>query len=67
MEVIYYLVPVALVILVIAVGIFFWAVKSGQYDDMEGPAHRILMDDEELPPRGGKTDHERHEPPAGAD
>lgn len=63
MEVIYYLVPVALVILVIAVGIFFWAVKSGQYDDMEGPAHRILMDDDELPPGGAsRSDGEGHEP-----
>lgn len=51
MEIVYYLVPIALVILAVAVGIFFWAVKSGQYDDMEGPAHRILMDDD-APPRG---------------
>ncbi len=63
MEVIYYLVPVALVILVIAVGIFFWAVKSGQYDDMEGPAHRILMDDEELPPaESPESDRDRPQP-----
>jgi len=26
--------------------IFFWAVNNGQYDDMEGPAHRILDDDD---------------------
>jgi cbb3-type cytochrome oxidase maturation protein len=29
------------------VWIFVWAIRSGQYDDMEGPAHRILMDDDE--------------------
>ena len=26
--------------------IFWWAVRSGQFDDLEGPAHRILLDDE---------------------
>lgn len=29
-----------------AAGIF-WAIKSGQYDDLEGPAQRILMDDDD--------------------
>ncbi len=48
MEILYVLVPIALGILGLAVGIFFWAVKTGQYDDMEGPAHRILMDDEQV-------------------
>ncbi|MDX1336180.1 MAG: cbb3-type cytochrome oxidase assembly protein CcoS, partial [Gammaproteobacteria bacterium] len=34
--------PHAVVIMVIAVVAFVWTVKSGQYDDMEGPAYRIL-------------------------
>jgi len=46
MDIIYLLLPVALVIVVIIIGIFFWAVKSDQFEDMEGPAHRILMDDD---------------------
>ncbi|MBL6957742.1 MAG: cbb3-type cytochrome oxidase assembly protein CcoS, partial [Rhodospirillales bacterium] len=29
-----------------------WALKSGQFDDMDGAANRILFDDEELPPPG---------------
>ena len=29
------------------VGVLVWAVKSGQYDDLEGDAHRILMDDDD--------------------
>jgi len=41
------LIPMAVVIMVIAIGAFLWTVKSGQYDDMEGPAHRILMDDDD--------------------
>jgi len=46
MDIIYLLLPVALVIVVIIIGVFFWAVKSDQFEDMEGPAHRILMDDD---------------------
>jgi len=46
MDIIYLLLPVALIIVIIIVGIFFWAVKSDQFDDLEGPAHRILMDDD---------------------
>jgi len=45
MEVIYGLLPGMLLLGIIGVAIFFWAVRSGQYDDMEGAANRILMDD----------------------
>ena len=45
MEVIYGLLPGMLLLGIIGVAIFFWAVKSGQYDDMDGAASRILMDD----------------------
>ena len=31
----------------IAIGAFIWAVKSGQFEDLQGPAHRILMDDDD--------------------
>jgi len=47
MDIIYLLLPVALIIVVIIIAVFFWAVKSDQFDDMEGPAYRILMDDDE--------------------
>jgi len=46
MEVIYGLLPGMLLLGVIGVAVFFWAVKSGQYEDMDGAASRILMDDE---------------------
>ena len=45
MEVIYGLLPGMLLLGIIGVAIFFWAVRSGQYDDMDGAANRILMDD----------------------
>lgn len=31
----------------LGVWVFFWTLKSGQYDDLDGAAHRILMDDED--------------------
>lgn len=46
MESLFFLVPVVLVILVIAVRFLFWAVNSGQYDDLDTEAHRILFDDD---------------------
>lgn len=51
MTVLYILVPVAVLLVVVAILVFNWAVNSGQYDDLDGPAHSILFDDEEpLPP-----------------
>ena len=50
METIFVLLPLALLIAAIAVGFFIWAATSGQFDDLETPAVRILFDDEE--PRG---------------
>lgn len=47
MEILYLLIPMAVVVAAVAVAFFVWTVKSGQYDDLEGPAHRILMDDDD--------------------
>jgi cbb3-type cytochrome oxidase maturation protein len=46
MDVIYGLIPGMILLGVVAVLVFFWAAKSGQFDDMEGEANRILMDDD---------------------
>ena len=48
MEIIFLLIPVSLVLLALIVWILMWAVRSGQYDDLEGPAHRILMDEDKV-------------------
>lgn len=46
MEVLYLLVPLS-VVLVLAIGaLFWWALQGGQFDDLEGPAHRVVMDDD---------------------
>lgn len=47
MEALYWLVPIALLVMAVVVIAFAYTVKTGQYDDLEGPAHRILMDDDD--------------------
>lgn len=47
MEALYWLVPIALLVMAVVVIAFVYTVKTGQYDDLEGPAHRILMDDDD--------------------
>ncbi len=47
MDILYLLIPLAVLIMIVAAAAFIWAVKSGQYEDLEGPAHRILMDDDD--------------------
>ena len=48
MEIIYLLIPVSLLLLGLIVWILLWAVRSGQFDDLEGPAHQILMDEDRI-------------------
>ncbi|MDG1818335.1 MAG: cbb3-type cytochrome oxidase assembly protein CcoS [Porticoccaceae bacterium] len=45
MESLYLLIPISLVFILIAIRIFFWAVNSGQYDDLDSEAERILFDE----------------------
>ncbi len=49
MSVLALLVPVALLLGLIFVGFFAWAVSEGQYDDVETPAHRLLIHDFDSP------------------
>lgn len=51
MEVLIYLIPVALVLGLAALAAFMWSLKSGQFDDMEGAANRILFDDDMPKPK----------------
>ena len=50
MDILYLLIPLSLVFVAVIAVVFLWAVKSGQFEDMEGPAHRILMDDDHPSP-----------------
>ena len=47
MNILYLLIPLALVLVAVMLWGFFWAVRSKQFDDLEGPAYRILMDDDD--------------------
>ena len=53
MEVIYGLIPGMIILGLAAVAVLFWAARNGQFDDLEGEGHRILMD-EDLPPKRNK-------------
>lgn len=72
MDIIYLLIPLALVLLTLAVSAFVWAVRSNQFDDLEREAQRILFDEDtpptENPPAGTKpsghsTETAADEPP----
>ena len=45
----YLLLPLSVVLVFIIGVIFWWSVRSGQYDDLEGPAYRLLLDDRDAP------------------
>ena len=47
MTILFALIPLAMVLLVFAIWAFFWAVRSGQFDDLDTPAVSILLDDDE--------------------
>lgn len=46
MEILYLLIPLSVVLVFLIGAVFWWSVKSGQFDDLEGPAYRVLMDDD---------------------
>lgn len=47
MSVLLYLIPIALFLGLVGLGAFIWSLKSGQYDDLDGAARRILFDEDE--------------------
>lgn len=47
MDVIYWLIPVVILLGFVMLAILVWAIRSGQYEDMEGEGSRILMDEDE--------------------
>ncbi len=49
MNILFALIPLSLALLAAAVWAFFWAVRSGQFDDLDTPAVRILLDEDDAP------------------
>ncbi len=55
MDILYLLIPLSVVLVFLIGAVFWWAVQSGQFEDLEGPAHRILMDDDSGPGTGASS------------
>lgn len=60
MTVLLYLIPAALFLGLLGLAAFLWALKSGQFEDLEGAAHRILIDED--PPGAGRAVSPRTNP-----
>jgi cbb3-type cytochrome oxidase maturation protein len=50
-DILFLLIPLSIVLVFLVGVIFWWSLRNGQFDDLEGPAHRILLDDDQAPPR----------------
>ncbi len=46
MEILYLLIPLSVVLVFVIGAAFWWSLRNGQYDDLEGPGFRVLMDDD---------------------
>ena len=62
MEVIYTLIPGMIFFGLLFVGVLIWAIRRGQYDDMEGDGNRILMDEDEQKTEDGEPAHRKKRP-----
>ena len=49
MTILYLLIPLGLILLACAIAAFFWATRSGQFDDLESPAWSVVLDDDRQP------------------
>lgn len=49
-DILYLLIPLSIVLVLLIGAVFWWSLESGQFDDLEGPAHRILQDDDDALP-----------------
>lgn len=58
MSILFVLVPLALLLVAVAVAGFFWAVRSGQFEDTQTPAVRILLDSDQRPDSMHAVGHE---------
>lgn len=57
MAALYVMIPAAMILVALAIWIFFWAVDNGQYEDLDSPAHSILFDDEDPMHTAGMKNH----------
>lgn len=50
MSMLYVLIPLAIILLAVAIWALFWAIKSGQFDDLESQGWSVVLDDDQKPP-----------------
>ncbi|WPP01430.1 cbb3-type cytochrome oxidase assembly protein CcoS [Pseudomonas sp. HR96] len=60
MPALYIMIPAAMLIVGVALYIFFWAVDGGQYEDLDSPAHSILFDDQDPDHLAGSGQGDEH-------
>jgi cbb3-type cytochrome oxidase maturation protein len=58
MDILFLLIPLGLVLVAAIAWFFLWSVKSGQFDDLEGPGHTILMDNDQPASENNQTKQE---------
>ena len=56
MDILLLLLPLSVVLVFVIGAAFWWSVESGQFDDLEGPAHRILIDADDVAPSDGSVE-----------
>ena len=55
MEILILLIPLSLILAGVIAWVLLWAGRNGQFDDLEGPGHSVLMDDDTVSPRADET------------
>ena len=63
MEILYLLVPISVVVVFLIAIAFWWSLRNGQFDDLEGPGYRILMDDDKVQQKPAKAAQDEAENP----
>ena len=53
MDILFLLIPLSVVLVFVIGVVFWWSIRHGQFEDMEGPAYRVLMDDDSTDQSGG--------------
>ncbi|MFZ5722917.1 MAG: cbb3-type cytochrome oxidase assembly protein CcoS [Pseudomonadota bacterium] len=64
MSALYFLIPMSLLLLGGAVAVFLWSLRRGQYEDLESPAHRVIIEDREEQVRLDEAAAAKKSPPA---
>ena len=62
MESLYLLIPLSIVLVFVIGLIFWWSVRSGQFDDLEGPGYLVVSDDDDPPTEGGPARRPKAKP-----